>query len=158
MSSEEEIKKLQKKIEALEYKDIKRIEEKIKEIEINYTSNNVYTEQNTKVIEGINTTMSCMQETLIKLSIAFEGYGKTIEQLLDSSKTTNVEISEIKQTQNRLAKDFSKHEKEIMDMKKDITQNEEKSKFDFILFVKNHISEVIFATILGGIFLLSKFF
>lgn len=131
---------LSKKVDKIEYVDIKELRQEMQDIKVDLTKNNVLTEQNTEAMTSMSKTMESVRSTMIDIST-------TNRELANNLKQQNNKIDRLQLRQDR-------YDENIEFMKKEIEQNEDKGKFDIILFLKqNFVGIIISCGILSYLFL-----
>lgn len=124
----EVVEDLKKKVEHLEYEEIKEIKDKIGKIEINLNTNNILTKQSVETTNRLTETMDCVKETMIEMS-------QSIKQSNEVSKDLTKNVSELGEQVSRL-------DEKVNDI-------DNKSKFDIMKFLSgNWISIVGTATLI----------
>lgn len=127
---------LRKKVDNIEYKDIKNLRDKIEQIEINLAKNNLLTQQNTEAMNKMSETMNSVRETMVQISGAIEYTSKTNQELAENIRQQNEKIDRIQTRQDI----YDGHIKRI---KEEIDKNEEKHKIDIRLFVKKYFIQIL---------------
>ena len=123
----------EKKIDSLEYKDIKEIRGEVQCIKVDLAKNNLLTEQNTQAMNEMSRTMGSVRETMIQITGAIDSVSSANKELAINIKQQNDKIDEIKMRQDEI---------------------EDKSKFDILDFVRNNfVSMVVGAGLLVHLFL-----
>lgn len=107
--------KTNKRIDHLEYEEIKSVKDDISKIQINLSNNNLLTQQSIDTTKQLSETMDSIKETMIKLANGIDTSNKTSNEL--SGKVSGLE--------------------------KRFDTLEEKSKFDIGQFVKNNWVSII---------------
>lgn len=120
-----------KKVEKIEYTDIKEIRSKIQDLQLDLTKNNVLTEKNTEAMNNMSNTMEHVRETMVQLSGAVECVSRTNQELATNLKQQNAKIDEqnVKIDELRIRQD----------------EYEDKGKFDIILFLKRNFVSILLA-------------
>ena len=123
----------EKKIDSLEYKDIKEIRGEVQCIKVDLAKNNLLTEQNTQAMNEMSRTMGSVRETMIQITGAIDSVSSANKELAINIKQQNDKIDEIKMRQDEI---------------------EDKSKFDILDFVRNNfVAMVVGAGLLVHLFL-----
>lgn len=120
---------LPKKIDNIEYKEIKELKDKIENIEVDLAKNNLLTQQNTEAMNKMSQTMDSVRETMVQISDAIEYTSKTNQELAENIRQQNVKIDKLQSRQDT----YDEHMREI---RKEIDDNEEKSKIDIRTVLK----------------------
>ena len=107
--------KTNKRIDHLEYEEIKSIKDDISKIQINLSNNNLLTQQSIDTTKQLSETMDSIKETMIKLANGIDMSNKTSNEL--SGKVSGLE--------------------------KRFDTLEDKSKFDIGQFIKNNWVSII---------------
>ncbi len=129
-----------KKVDKIEYTDIKEIRSQIRDLQLDLTKNNVLTEKNTEAMNNMSNTMEHVRETMVQLSGAVECISRTNQELATNLKQQNVKIDE----QNVKIDELRARQDEY----------EEKGKFDILLFLKkNFVTIIVACGVLGYLFL-----
>lgn len=138
---------LKQKIDNIEYKDIKELRTELEEVKIDLAKNNLLTEQNTNAMNNMSKTMNSVRDTMIQMSSAIECISRTNKELAINVGNQNEKIDRLQERQDIYDTNLEK-------MREDIEANEDKGKFDIILFLKNNwVSIVISAGLLVYLFL-----
>lgn len=85
----DEFKDLKKKIEHLEYDEIKTIKEEVSDMKNNMTRTETLLEQNIKSSDRLSDTLDKVQDTMTRLSESMQHNNKAVNEL--SNKVTNLE-------------------------------------------------------------------
>ena len=142
-----QMEELRKKVNDIEYHDIKELRQEVQEIKIDLAKNNLLTEQNTDAMKKMSDTMDSVRETMVQMTSAIEYTSKTNQELAINLKQQNEKIDRLQTRQDIYDKNMEK-------VKKDIKTNDEKSKFDILLFLKNNLVGIIMGVgILSYLFL-----
>ena len=80
----EAIEELKKKVEDIEYKDIKELRHDISTIKIQLERNNVLTEQNVESNKKLSETMGIVKDTMISMGSSIELNNENSKKLADS--------------------------------------------------------------------------
>ena len=107
--------KTNKRIDHLEYEEIKSIKDDVSKIQINLSNNNLLTQQSIDTTNKLSETMDSIKETMIKLANGIDMSNKTSNEL--SGKVSGLE--------------------------KRFDTLEDKSKFDIGQFIKNNWVSII---------------
>ena len=111
----QDLDKTNKRIDHLEYEEIKSIKDDVSKIQINLSNNNLLTQQSIDTTNKLSETMDSIKETMIKLANGIDMSNKTSNEL--SGKVSGLE--------------------------KRFDTLEDKSKFDIGQFVKNNWISII---------------
>lgn len=120
---------LPKKIDKIEYTEIKELKDKIENIELDLAKNNLLTQQNTEAMNKMSQTMDSVRETMVQISDAIEYTSKTNQELAENIRQQNVKIDKIQSRQDK----YDEHMREIQ---QEIDDNEEKNKIDIRAVLK----------------------
>lgn len=115
----------EKKIDSLEYKDIKEIRGEVQCIKVDLAKNNLLTEQNTQAMNEMSKTMGSVRETMIQITGAIDSVSSANKELAINIKQQNEKIDEIKMRQDEI---------------------EDKSKFDIMDFIRNNFVAIVVGT------------
>lgn len=127
----EEINDLKKKINHLEYEEIKGLKEDISKITLDLNTNNILTQQSVEVAKKLDETMASVRDTMLDISIKLGETEKTNQEL-----KTNVQ---------HLNSKFERLETKV-------EENEDSKKIDVVVWLKkNFISVIMSVGILGYI-------
>lgn len=85
----DDFKDLKKKIEHLEYDEIKTIKEEVSDMKNNMTRTETLLEQNIKSSDRLSDTLDKVQDTMTRLSESMQHNNKAVDKL--SNKVTNLE-------------------------------------------------------------------
>lgn len=80
----EAIEELKKKVEDIEYKDIKELRDDVSTIKIQLERNNVLTEQNVESNKKLSETMGIVKDTMISMGSSIELNNENSKKLADS--------------------------------------------------------------------------
>ena len=111
----QDLDKTNKRIDHLEYEEIKSIKDDVSKIQINLSNNNLLTQQSIDTTNKLSETMDSIKETMIKLANGIDMSNKTSNEL--SGKVSGLE--------------------------KRFDTLEDKSKFDIGQFIKNNWVSII---------------
>ena len=111
----QDLDKTNKRIDHLEYEEIKSIKDDVSKIQINLSNNNLLTQQSIDTTKQLSETMDSIKETMIKLANGIDMSNKTSNEL--SGKVSGLE--------------------------KRFDTLEDKSKFDIGQFIKNNWVNII---------------
>lgn len=120
---------LPKKIDNIEYKEIKELKNKIENIEVDLAKNNLLTKQNTEAMNKMSETMDSVRETMVQITSAIEYTSKTNQELAENIRQQNEKIDKLQARQD----DYDNH---IRKMQEEMNDNEEKNKIDIRLAIK----------------------
>lgn len=124
----EELQELKKKVEHLEYDEIKVIKEDVNDIKITLNTNNLLTKQLAESNDKLGTTMETFKNTMVDIVQSVKDANKVSSQLADTVEQLNKKISTIEQNTNNSLKEFGDKLEEIDD----------KSKIDLLLWLRNN--------------------
>lgn len=85
----EDFRDLKKKVEHLEYDDVKHLKEEVGEIKNNMTRTETLLEQNIKSSDRLSETLNKVQDTMIRLSDSMQNNNEAVNKL--SNKVTDLE-------------------------------------------------------------------
>lgn len=131
----DKIENIGKKVDKLEYTDMKEIKKEVQGLQLDLATNNLLTEQNTEAMNNMSKTMEGVRETMIQMSSAIECISKTNQELANNLRQQNSKIDRLQARQD-------KYDENIEAMRQDIKENDEKGKFDIILFLQKHLWEI----------------
>lgn len=127
----EEINDLKKKINHLEYEEIKGLKEDISKITLDLNTNNILTQQSVEVTKKLDETMNSVKDAMIDISTK-----------LGETERTN---QELKTNVQHLNSKFERLETKV-------EENEDSKKIDVVVWLKkNFISVIMSVGILGYI-------
>lgn len=124
----EELQELKKKVEHLEYDEIKVIKEDVNDIKITLNTNNLLTKQLAESNDKLGTTMETFKNTMVDIVQSVKDANKVSSQLADTVEQLNKKISTIEQNTNNSLREFGDKLEEIDD----------KSKIDLLLWLRNN--------------------
>ena len=127
---------LPKKIDKIEYTEIKELKDKIENIEVDLAKNNLLTEQNTEAMNKMSETMDSVRETMVQITSAIEYTSKTNQELAENIRQQNEKIDKLQARQDTYDNHMRKVQEEMND-------NEEKNKIDMRLAIKALIPTAI---------------
>lgn len=127
---------LPKKIDKIEYTEIKELKDKIENIEVDLAKNNLLTQQNTEAMNKMSETMDSVRETMVQITSAIEYTSKTNQELAENIRQQNEKIDKLQARQDS----YDNHMKK---MQEEMNDNEEKSKIDIRLAIKAFIPTAI---------------
>lgn len=129
----EELTDLRKKVNRLEYEEIKELKDDIANIKIDLNTNNILTKQSIDVTRKLSDTMDSVKEAMVNIS-----------NKLGETERTN---QELKTSVQCLSSKFEKLETKV-------EENEDRGKFDYLLWFKqNFIALIMTGGVIGYIFL-----
>lgn len=127
---------LPKKIDKIEYTEIKELKDKIENIEVDLAKNNLLTKQNTEAMNKMSETMDSVRETMVQITSAIEYTSKTNQELAENIRQQNEKIDKLQARQDS----YDNHMKK---MQEEMNDNEEKNKIDIRLAIKAFIPTAI---------------
>lgn len=127
---------LPKKIDNIEYKEIKELKDKIENIEVDLAKNNLLTKQNTEAMEKMSQTMDSVRETMVQISGAIEYTSKTNQELAENIRQQNEKIDKLQARQDTYDNNMKK-------IREEMNGNEEKNKIDIRLAIKAFVPTAI---------------
>lgn len=138
---------LKKKIQDLEYHEIKELKQELESVKIDLAKNNVLTEQNTEAMNNVSKTMASIRETMVQISSAISYVNKSNQELSENIMNQNVKIDRLQERQDIYDKNMEK-------VKNKVENVEDKGKFDIIEFIeKNFVSIIMSIGVLSYLFL-----
>ena len=127
---------LPKKIDKIEYTEIKELKDKIENIEVDLAKNNLLTQQNTEAMNKMSETMDSVRETMVQMSGAIEYTSKTNQELAESIRQQNEKIDKLQARQDN-------YDNHMRKMQEEMNDNEEKNKIDIRLAIKAFIPTAV---------------
>lgn len=138
---------LKKKIQDLEYHEIKELKQELESVKIDLAKNNVLTEQNTEAMNNVSKTMASIRETMVQISSAISYVNKSNQELSENIMNQNAKIDRLQERQDIYDKNMEK-------VKNKVENVEDKGKFDIIEFIeKNFVSIIMSIGVLSYLFL-----
>lgn len=128
---------LPKKIDKIEYTEIKELRDKIENIEVDLAKNNLLTQQNTEAMNKMSDTMDSVRETMVQMSGAIEYTSRTNKELAENIKQQNEKIDKLQARQDEIQEKMN--------------QNEEKNKIDIRQVLKDNFFKILGTLIGAGI-------
>lgn len=127
---------LPKKIDKIEYTEIKELKDKIENIEVDLAKNNLLTKQNTEAMNKMSETMDSVRETMVQITSAIEYTSKTNQELAENIRQQNEKIDKLQARQDS-------YDNHMRKMQEEMNDNEEKNKIDIRLAIKAFIPTAI---------------
>lgn len=127
---------LPKKIDKIEYTEIKELKDKIENIEVDLAKNNLLTKQNTEAMNKMSETMDSVRETMVQITSAIEYTSKTNQELAENIRQQNEKIDKLQARQDN-------YDNHMRKMQEEMNDNEEKNKIDIRLAIKAFIPTAI---------------
>lgn len=127
---------LPKKIDKIEYTEIKELKDKIENIEVDLAKNNLLTKQNTEAMNKMSETMDSVRETMVQITSAIEYTSKTNQELAENIRQQNEKIDKLQARQDT-------YDNHMRKMQEEMNDNEEKNKIDIRLAIKAFIPTAI---------------
>lgn len=127
---------LPKKIDKIEYTEIKELKDKIENIEVDLAKNNLLTQQNTEAMNKMSETMDSVRETMVQITSAIEYTSKTNQELAENIRQQNEKIDKLQARQDS-------YDNHMRKMQEEMNDNEEKNKIDIRLAIKAFIPTAI---------------
>ena len=127
---------LPKKIDKIEYKELKELKDKIENIEVDLAKNNLLTQQNTEAMNKMSETMDSVRETMVQITSAIEYTSKTNQELAENIRQQNEKIDKLQARQDS-------YDNHMRKMQEEMNDNEEKNKIDIRLAIKAFIPTAI---------------
>lgn len=129
----EELTDLRKKVNRLEYEEIKDLKDDIANIKIDLNTNNILTKQSIDVTRKLSDTMDSVKDAMVNIGNKLGETEKTNQELKISVQCLN-----------------GKFEK----LETKVEENENRGKFDYLLWFKqNFIALIMAGGVIGYIFL-----
>lgn len=129
----EELTDLRKKVNRIEYEEIKDLKDDIANIKIDLNTNNILTKQSIDVTRKLSDTMDSVKDAMVNIG-----------NKLGETERTN---QELKKSVQCLSGKFEKLETKV-------EESEDRGKFDYLLWFKqNFIALIMAAGVIGYIFL-----
>lgn len=130
---EEVINELKKRVNNIEYKEIKEFREKMCSMEVSLNQANLLTESCIKSNEKMSDTLNSVKETMIIMSESMKQGNKVSEELANSVKSLGSQVNSL---DNKMDEKFTEVDKKI-------NQIDDKGKFDWELWIKNNFMKII---------------
>lgn len=127
---------LPKKIDKIEYTEIKELKDKIENIEVDLAKNNLLTKQNTEAMNKMSETMDSVRETMVQITSAIEYTSKTNQELAENIRQQNEKIDKLQARQDT-------YDNHMRKMQEEMNDNEEKNKIDIRLAIKAFIPTAV---------------
>lgn len=131
-----QMEELRKRVDNVEYRDIKELRDEISEVKIDLAKNNLLTQQNTEAMNKMSETMNSVRETMVQISGAIEYTSKTNQELAENIRQQNEKIDKLQARQDV-------YDSHIKKMQQEIDDNEEKSKIDIRDIMKKYLIQII---------------
>lgn len=126
--SENRLDDVEKKIDALQYKEINPLKEDVNDIKVNLAENNVLTKQAIETSDKLSDTMMTLRETMVEICTSMKASNKTSEELADNVKKLSSQVV----TLDRKVEDK-------------FTEVDDKSKVDILKWITDNWLSVILA-------------
>lgn len=125
--SVEEIENFKSRIDNLEYKDIKGLREDVNQIKVDQAKIGVITENVTKAIEKLNTTLDSSRETMIAMAQSIKDSNNISSELTSAVENLNAKVDNIE----------DKMDTNFEDVYSNIRKIDNKMKIDFGVVIKD---------------------
>lgn len=129
----EAIEELKKKVENIEYKDIKELRCDISNMWLELQKNNLLTEQNVESNKSLSETMIVVKDTMIEMKQSVELSNKNNELLASNIETMNRNMSNLE----------DKMDTKFTEVDKEINKIDNKSKIDIVSLTKDWIAKLL---------------
>lgn len=152
---ESTIEDLKKKVNNIEYKEIKELKDELCNVKLSLNQNNILTENCIKSNEKMSATLDSVRETMIIISESVKQSNTVSKELADSVKSLGGQVTKL---DDKMEEKFIEVDDKInsadKEVNKKINEINDKSKFDILDFVRqNWVAIIIGAGILGYLFL-----
>ena len=143
----EELSRVEKRVNHIEYEEIKQIKKDIEVIRIDLTRNNILVQQSIDTSGKLSDTMESIRETMLLMSKSMEQNNLVSERLASSVEELGTKFNELD----------TKVDTRFIDVDKKLQCQEDKSKIDIICFLKDNWFKIIISAsiisyiVLGGV-------
>lgn len=129
----EDYEDLKKRVDHLQYDEIKPLREELNDMKIALNSNNILTEQTMESNKKLSDTMDAFKDTMIEIAQSVKDSNRVTGQLADTVNELNVKISSVESNTKKSLDEFG----ETLD------KLDEKSKVDILEWVKSKWFELL---------------
>ncbi len=136
----EELDELKKKVNHLEYDEIKTLKDDITQIKIDLNTNNLLTQQSIKSNEKLSTTLESVQTAMFEIT----------ESLKDSNKISTVLTQTVSNLNNKVDVLSDNTSERLQEFDNKITAIDNKSKIDIAELEKDKFSDNAKKYLIGG--------
>lgn len=124
----EDVHELKKKVDHLEYEELKPLKEQMNEIKISLSNNDLLTKQVMESNTKLNNTMDILKDTMVEIGQSVKDSNRVTEQLTSTVKQLGDKIANVERNTKESIDSFSSKLDEIDD----------KSKIDLLVWLKNN--------------------
>lgn len=124
----EDVHELKKKVDHLEYEELKPLKEQMNEIKISLSNNDLLTKQVMESNTKLNNTMDILKDTMVEIGQSVKDSNRVTEQLTSTVKQLGDKITKVETSTKESIDSFSLKLDEIDD----------KSKIDLLVWLKNN--------------------
>lgn len=125
---EEDIAKIEKRLNHLEYDDIKQLKEESNSIKLDLTKNNLLTQQSIDSNNKLSDTMESLKSTMVEITQSMKDTNRLTSELAETVLNLNKQVSDI---EDKMSDKFGE-----IDTK--INAVNEKSKIDILTFLSKN--------------------
>lgn len=136
----EELDELKKKINHLEYDEIKTLKDDITQIKIDLNTNNLLTQQSIKSNEKLSTTLESVQTAMFEITESLKDSNKISTELTQSVSNLNNKVDVLSDNTNERLQEFNNK----------IAAIDNKSKIDIMELEKDKFSDNAKKYLVGG--------
>lgn len=138
----ENIEELKKRVENIEYKDIKGLRDDLTNVKISLEKNNVLTQQNAESNEKLNDTLGSMKDAMVELSTGISLQNRNSEAMVSQLESMGARIGDVE----------SKVDSKFKEVHDKIEQIDNKTKIDTSIVVKDWILKMLAGGTVCGAF------
>lgn len=136
----EELNELKKKINHLEYDEIKTLKDDITQIKIDLNTNNLLTQQSIKSNEKLSTTLESVQTAMFEITESLKDSNKISTELTQTVSSLNNKVDVLSDNTNERLQEFNNK----------IVAIDNKSKIDIMELEKDKFSDNAKKYLVGG--------
>lgn len=136
----EELDELKKKINHLEYDEIKTLKDDITQIKIDLNTNNLLTQQSIKSNEKLSTTLESVQTAMFEITESLKDNNKISTELAQTVSNLNNKVDVLSDNTNKRLQEFNNK----------IATIDNKSKIDIMELEKDKFSDNAKKYLVGG--------
>lgn len=129
----EDYEDLKKRVDHLQYDEIKPLREELNDMKIALNSNNILTEQTMESNKKLSDTMDAFKDTMVEIAQSVKDSNRVTGQLADTVNELNIKISSVESNTKKSLDEFG----ETLD------KLDEKSKVDILEWVKSKWFELL---------------
>lgn len=141
---------IQKRINHIEYEEIKELKENMNQVKIDMAKNNLLTEQLIETSKESSATMMCIRETMVVMAENMKQSNKEISANMVSLKDNVIKL------EDKVDHKFDAVNSKIKEMDKEVEEINNEGKLNIRIWLRNSLPTIIIALAFAG-YALSNF-